>query len=298
MNIESKKYSTFEIWFLACRPKTLLASFVPVIVGSSLAVAEKNFSPLLSLVALIVALLIQVGTNFVNDLYDHLKGADNKNRVGPLRVLNSGLVSAKEMKRAIILIFVVAFSLGLVLVANSGLIILAIGILSIIAGIAYTAGPYPIAYNGLGDICSFIFFGLVGTVGTYYLNTNQISSIAFIAAIPVGALITNILVVNNYRDFEQDKVAGKKTLAVMLGKTFSLYEYIFLIAFSFLVPLIIYIHYNVSAWIFLPYVTFPFAYKLIIAMLQNNGAELNPTLELTAKLSVLFGFLFSLGFIL
>ncbi len=297
MQNSKKQLSQFQVWMLASRPKTLLAAFVPVIVGSSLAIAENKFKLLASVVALICALLIQVGTNLANDLYDYLKGADNKNRIGPLRVLNAGLVTPKKMKIVVFLVFSFTFLLGLYLVYHSGVIILIIGIVSILAGLAYTTGPFPLAYNGLGDIFVFIFFGVVGTVGTYLVNTNQISEISFIASIPVGALITNILVVNNYRDIEQDKLVGKNTLAVKLGKSFSRYEYLILTGISFFVPLLIYRFYSVSEWIFLPYLTLPIAYKLILMLFQYEGSALNKVLELTAKFSALFGLLFSIGFI-
>lgn len=296
--MQKKVYSKIEIWLLASRPKTLFAAFVPVVVGASLAYADGKISLYLSTMALICSILIQIGTNFSNDLQDFLKGADNKNRIGPLRVLNSGLVSEATMKNAIKIVFGFAFILGLIIVFNSGILILIIGIFSILAGLAYTSGPYPIAYNGLGDFASFIFFGVVGTIGTYYLNTGEISALSFIASIPVGALVTNILVVNNYRDIEQDKVSGKNTLAVKLGKTFTRFEYIILLTASFLVPLLIYMNYSYSLSIFLPYLTMPLAYKLIIMMFKYAGKDLNKTLELTAKFSALFGLLFALGFIL
>lgn len=283
------------IWILAARPKTLLAAFVPVIVGTSLAVAEGKYNLYVSSVALICSILIQIGTNFTNDLYDHLKGADTKERVGPKRALNEGWVTVAQMKFAIYFTFLLAFLMGLYLVYYAGPLILLIGILSIISGFMYTAGPFPLAYNGLGDLFVFLFFGFVGTVGTYFINTGYISSQALISAIPVGALVTNILVVNNYRDIEQDKRAGKQTLAVLLGKNFAFVEYCTLLASSFAVPLIMYIYYDLSYWIFLPYLTLPFAYKLIIMLLNFRGTELNPALELSAKLSALFGLLFSLG---
>jgi len=283
------------IWILAARPKTLLAAFVPVIVGTSLAVAEGSHNLFVSSVALICSILIQIGTNFTNDLYDHLKGADTKERVGPKRALNEGWVTVAQMKVAIYLSFLLSFLMGLYLVYYAGPFILLIGILSIISGFMYTAGPFPLAYNGLGDLFVFLFFGFVGTVGTYFINTGYISSQALISAIPVGALVTNILVVNNYRDIEQDKMAGKQTLAVLLGKNFAFVEYCTLLASSFAVPLIMYIYYDLTYWIFLPYLTLPFAYKLIIMLLNYKGTELNPALELSAKLSALFGLLFSLG---
>jgi 1,4-dihydroxy-2-naphthoate octaprenyltransferase len=291
-------YSQTTIWIMASRPKTLLAAFVPVIVGSSLAFMQGSFQPIAAFVALLCALLIQIATNFTNDLYDFLKGADNKKRVGPVRVLNAGLVTPVKMKFAIYLTFFLAFVLGLYLVYLTGTIILIVGILSIIAGLAYTAGPYPLAYNGLGDIFVFVFFGVVGTVGTYYVQVQEISALSFLASIPVGALITNILVVNNYRDIDQDRFTGKNTLAVKLGKTFSRYEYLILMISSFFVPFIFYIFYDISLWIFLPYLTLPLAYKLVIMLFELQGEQLNSTLELTAKFSALYGLLFAIGIVM
>jgi len=286
------------VWIMAARPKTLFAAFAPVIVGASLAVAEKNFDAVSSFVALLCSILIQVATNYTNDLYDHLKGADTKERVGPKRALNEGWVTASQMKMAIYLTFGTAFLMGLYLVYVGGPFILLIGILSIIAGFMYTGGPFPLAYNGLGDLFVFLFFGFVGTIGTYFINTGQVTSQALLASIPVGALVTNILVVNNYRDFDQDRKAGKRTLAVMFGKNFALGEYLILLGSSFAVPLIMFVYYDLNAWVFLPYLTLPFAYKLIIMLLNRHGSELNPALELTAKLSAIYGVLFSVGLVL
>lgn len=294
----AKTMNHYSIWILASRPKTLLASFVPVIVGSSIAYMEYSFNVSAAIVALICSVLIQVGTNFTNDLYDFEKGADTKTRVGPLRVLNEGFVTPKQLKIAIILVFLFAFSLGLYLVYLRGLLILLIGIISIIAGLSYTAGPFPLAYNGLGDVFVFVFFGVIGTVGSYFVQTGELSSIAIWASIPVGALITNILVVNNYRDIETDKLVGKNTLAVKLGKSFSRYQYVILIVVSFIVPIIIYIFYTVSYFVFLPYLILPWAYKLVSMLFKLEGQQFNYLLEQTAKFSALFGFLFSLGFIL
>ena len=287
-----------DSWLIASRPRTLLAAFVPVMVGSAVAFNEGKLKIILSLSALLCSLLIQVGTNFTNDLYDFLKGSDTTKRKGPRRVLASGLIYVGEMKTAIVLTFFTAFLIGLFLVYHGGFVILVIGILSILAGLAYTAGPYPLAYNALGDIFVFMFFGIIGTVGTYYLHTNDLSIVSFISSIPVGALVTNILVVNNYRDIEEDKTAGKKTLAVKLGKNFTRYQFIFLIVLSFLVPLILFIFFNVSIFIFLPYLTLPIAYKVISMIYTLNGTQLNSTLELTARLSAIYGLLFSAGIIL
>jgi 1,4-dihydroxy-2-naphthoate octaprenyltransferase len=285
----------YKSWIIACRPKTLLAAIVPVIVGSALAMHKGYFVLVFSLIALLCSLLIQIGTNFTNDLYDFLKGADSEDRKGPLRVLAAGLISVKEMKIGVTLIFSVAFILGLILVYEAGPVIFVIGILSIIAGIAYTAGPYPLAYNGLGDIFVFMFFGIAGTTGTYYIQVKEFSMASLLASIPVGALITDILVVNNYRDLEEDRTAGKRTLAVIFGKDFTRFQFIFLILTSFAIPAVLFFFFNFQYWIFLPYLTFPIAYKLIIMLYTLEGPQLNKTLELTAKLSALYGFLFAAG---
>ncbi len=295
MNQDLQNITKFQSWLLATRPKTLLAAFVPVLVGSALAINSGKFFLLNSLIALLCSLLIQIGTNFTNDLYDFLKGADNHKRKGPTRVLSSGLITVAEMKVGSFLIFFLAFLFGLYLVKSAGIVILIIGVVSIIAGIAYTAGPFPLAYNGLGDIFVFMFFGVVGTMGTYFLHTKEFSFLSFLASIPVGALITNILIINNYRDIDEDKAAGKNTLAVLLGRNFTRYQFIFFLIISFAIPAILFFAFHFHIWIFLPYITIPLAYRLILMIYTFDGLQLNKTLELTAKFSAIFGILFAAG---
>lgn len=286
------------VWLLASRPKTLPAALAPVFVGTAVAINANKLNIIAALIALICSVLIQIGTNFVNDLYDYIKGVDDENRVGPTRALAAGWISKTQMKRAIYFTFGSTFLLGLYLVYIAGWIVLLIGVLSIISGYAYTAGPYPLAYNGLGDIFVFIFFGIVATVGTFYVQAIEFSNFALIASIPVGLLITNILVVNNYRDAEEDKKKNKNTLSVKFGKSFSLFQYFISILISFLVPPVLYFSYYVTPFVLLPLLTLPLAIKLQIDMLKLSGMELNKTLELTAKLSVLYSLLFSIGIIL
>lgn len=288
----------FNSWLLASRPKTLPAAVIPVMVGSALAISSGKFYPALSVIALICSVLIQIGTNFTNDLYDFLKGADTKQRKGPTRVLASGLISVKEIKVGIAAVFGASFLLGLYLVYSSGPIILIIGIVSIIAGILYTAGPYPLAYHGLGDLFVFIFFGIVGTMGTYYLHAKEFSFLSLLVSLPVGALTTNILVVNNYRDIEEDMQANKKTLAVLFGRVFTRWQFFTLILLSYLTCLILYIKFDYSIWIFLPYITLPITVLLFRMLYKFKAEELNKTLELTAKFAGLYGLLFSIGLIL
>lgn len=295
---QAKEIGKFESWVLASRPKTLLAALVPVVIGSAVAAHHNSFKPLAATVALICSILIQVGTNFVNDLYDFLSGKDTDVRVGPTRALASGLISVKEMKIGVFLTFALTFLLGMYLVYLGGWLILLIGVFSIIAGIAYTAGPYPLAYNGLGDIFVFIFFGLIGTVGTYYVQTGAIQMIAFWASIPVGALITNILVVNNYRDIEEDKSNGKNTLAVIFGERFARLQYVAFMILSYAVLPVLYFTYKDSYYVYLPLLSLPVAVKLIRMIYSLKGTSLNNTLALTAKLSLIYGILFAAGILL
>lgn len=293
-----QQISKVKGWILASRPKTLLAAVVPVIIGSSLAYDVGKFHFFAALVALICSILIQIATNFVNDLYDHLKGSDTKERVGPERALANGWISVNEMKLGIFITFALAFLLGLYLVYLGGWIILVIGILSIISGIAYTAGPYPLAYNGLGDIFVFIFFGVIGTVCTFYIQAHYVDPLIFWASVPVGALITNILVVNNFRDIDQDRAASKITLAVKFGKIFAVGQYIFLVLISYAVPLIAFFIYDKEWFILLPLISLPLAVRLVKMLFTLKGTQLNKTLELTAKFSAIFGLLFAIGIIL
>jgi len=290
--------SKLEAWMLASRPKTLLAAFVPVVVGSSLAIYNGKFQTLSALIALICAVFIQIGTNLVNDLYDFLAGGDKKNRVGPQRAVASGLISVLEMRIGIIISFGLSFIFGLYLVYVGGLFILLIGVLSILAGIAYTAGPFPLAYNGLGDVAVLIFFGFVGTVGTYYVQAFEINGLVFWSSVPVGALITNILVVNNYRDREEDRLNGKNTLAVIFGERFTRIQYLIFTIISYAILIVVFFTFKKSFFVFLPFLSLPLSIKLVKMIYAFKGKELNKTLELTAKLSAIYGLLFAVGILL
>lgn len=295
---QANTITKFDAWIMATRPRTLPAALVPVLVGSSIAVHDCKFKPLAALVALVCAVLIQIGTNFVNDLYDFIYGTDKKDRVGPKRVVTAGLISISAMKRGIFVVFGLSFLLGMYLVYTTGWEIFILGIISIMAGIAYTAGPFPLAYNGLGDIASFLFFGLVGTVGTYYVQTDEVSALAFWSSIPVGALITNILVVNNYRDREEDQSNGKNTLAVLLGENFARLQYVVFMFVSYLILFVVFFTYKSSVFVFLPLLSLPLSIKLVKMIFTLRGRELNKTLELTAKLSALYGLLFAAGILI
>jgi 1,4-dihydroxy-2-naphthoate octaprenyltransferase len=298
INTQTNTISKFEAWILASRPRTLAAAIVPVVIGSSIAIHDDVFKPIAAIIALLCSLLIQIGTNLVNDLYDFLRGSDKNDRIGPLRASASGLLSKQEMNAGIYISFGLCFLLGMYLVNIGGPFILFIGVISIVAGIAYTAGPFPLAYKGLGDIAVFLFFGFVGTIGTYYVQSNTISALSFWASVPVGALITNILVVNNYRDREEDRSNGKHTLVVIFGETFGRMQYLFFMIISYAILFVVYFTFKKSLVIFLPLLSLPLSIKLVKMIFTLRGSELNKTLELTAKLSALYAFLFAAGILL
>lgn len=218
--------SSLAIWFSASRPRTLPAAVAPVLAASALAWRDGDFDGPAAFICLAFALLIQIGTNFANDYYDFVKGADTAERVGPRRAVASGLVRPATMKRVMIAVFVLAFATGLTLLGYGGWPLLVIGLASIVCGVAYTGGPYPLGYNGLGDVFVFVFFGLVAVGATYYVQAGMISSEAWIIGAGIGALAANILVVNNYRDVETDARAGKRTLVVRFGRRFALAQFV------------------------------------------------------------------------
>jgi 1,4-dihydroxy-2-naphthoate octaprenyltransferase len=210
--------SSARIWLEATRPRTLAAALAPVLVGTALAARADAVKWPAALGCLGFALLVQIGTNFANDYYDAKHGADNAARVGPRRAVASGLVRPATMRAAMIGVFAAAFLVGLGLMPYGGWPLLVVGVLSIACGVAYTGGPYPLAYHGLGDVFVFVFFGLVATAATAYVQMGELSVAALVAGAGVGALATNILVANNYRDMETDERAGKRTLIVLWGR--------------------------------------------------------------------------------
>jgi len=288
-----------NVWIDAARPKTLAAAFVPVLVGASLAWADHTFNTAASVVALLCAFLIQIGTNFANDYYDFVNGADTEHRLGFERATATGLVPARQMLWATIITMGLAFFLGLYLVWHAGWIILLIGVLSLIFGIAYTGGPYPLGYNGLGDIFVFLFFGIIAVMGTYYVNALEWSADSFWASLAVGALSVNILVINNLRDVEQDGPAGKKTLGVLFGEDALRWEYVAMLIIAFAVPPHFWYYYNYNPLIFLPWITLPPAGRLVyVIWTETDKRKLNEVLERTAQYMTLYGILFSAGILL
>jgi len=282
-----------EIWISAARLRTLPAAIVPVIVGTAVARACGGIAWGPALAALAGAIAIQIGTNFANDVFDAEKGADTADRIGPLRAVSAGLISAAAMKRAMIGAFAVASAFGLYLVASAGWPIAAIGIASIISGIAYTGGPWPLGYHGLGDVFVMVFFGFVAVCGTVYVQLHAVPALALWAAVPVGALATAILVVNNLRDRATDARAGKRTLAVRLGRRAVLVEYALLLAAAYAVPLALAIGHP---WRALPVITTPLAVvRLRQLAAASDGPTFNRLLAATGQLLLLHGLLFAAG---
>ncbi len=234
--MNEKSMSRARAWVLCARPQTLTAAAVPVLVGSAVAlrVGGFRFSP--ALAALFGAFAIQIGTNFANDVFDHEKGADTDARLGPPRAVAAGWLTASAVRRGMVVAFGVATLAGVYLVHDAGWPVVAIGVASVLSGIAYTGGPFPLGYHGLGDLFVLLFFGFVAVVGTTYVETHQAPLLAWYAAIAVGALATAILVVNNLRDRTTDEVAGKRTLAVRLGRSGALAEYVGLLLLAYAVP--------------------------------------------------------------
>jgi len=285
-------------WIAAARLRTLPAAAVPVPVGTACPHATRHVRWGPALAALGGSLAIQIGTNFANDVFDAEKGADGPDRVGPLRAVSAGLITASAMKRAMAAAFAVAAAFGLYLTLTAGWPIAVLGIISILAGIAYTGGPYPLGYNGLGDLAVMAFFGFVAVCGTVYVQTATVPCLAWVAAIPVGALATAILVVNNVRDRATDARVGKRTLAVRFGRRAALVEYAALIALAYAVPVGLAISER-APWTALPLLTFPIAVHRLRALLgATTGPEHNTILAGTAQLLALHGILFAAGLVI
>ena len=289
--------STRSAWWLAIRPATLTASAAPVLVGSGAAWAEGAFAIGPAVAALIGAFLLQIGANFANDVFDFERGADNADRLGPQRATQQGWISAAQMKRAMWLAFAGATGVGLYLTWVAGWPVLALGLLSIAAAYLYTGGPKPYGYLGLGDLSVFLFFGPGAVAGTYYVQALAVSELALLASLPIGALATAILVVNNLRDIETDARANKRTLAVRLGDQPTRTYYFALLAVAYAMPAVIWWRGLADAWVLLPWLSLPLAARLAARMRHEGGLALNGCLVHTARLEVVFGLLFALGLV-
>jgi 1,4-dihydroxy-2-naphthoate octaprenyltransferase len=294
---DPKPYRPSEVWLLATRPKTLPAAAAPVVLGTATAFNQGVFQLGPALAALLGALLLQVGANLANDVFDFQRGADVQGRLGPLRVTQEGLLTPTQVLLGMWLTFGLAALAGLYLIWVGGWPILVVGLLSILSAIAYTGGPFPLGYNGLGDLFVFIFFGLVAVCGTYYVQAGRLSALAVWTAIPAGVLVTAILVVNNLRDIPTDAAVGKRTLAVRLGLHGTRVEYRLLLVIAYLVPVLMVLLKVAGPWVLLAWISIPKALAVLRVVLEQEGRVLNTALAGTAQLALIYSLALSLGLV-
>ena len=289
--------SRIATWLAAIRPATLTAALGPVAVGTGLAAADGKLDVLPALAALVGAMLIQIGTNLFNDWADFEKGADTEERLGPARAVQRGWLSGRQVLSGAIMSFALAIAVGIYLVVHAGPWLVAIGLVSVLCGFAYTGGPAPLAYTGMGDIFVLGFFGVVAVSGTYFVQALTLTPHVVIASLAVGALATAILVVNNLRDRHTDARAGKRTLVVRFGERFGRGEYITLVAAAYAVPLSMFALTGQTGWL-LPLLSVPLAVHRVRQMLRTDGRALNAELGATAQLGLLFNGLLAAGVLL
>lgn len=286
-------------WFLATRPKLMPASMIPVLLGLAAAFhsQEGELNYLTATLTMLCGIGIQIVTNFVNDIYDFKKGVDKEDRLGPERVIAKGIITLKQMKIATIIVAAVTFLLGLYLVFLSDYIILVIGIISLFLAYGYTAGPAPLSYLGIGDLFVLIFFGIVATNGTYYIQTGYWSNEVFWMSLPLGFFAMNILSANNIRDAKTDKRAGKLTLPVRIGIKNAIMLYIVLTCLAYFTGA--YILFTMQDYVFaLPLLTLPLGYKMCLDIYRKTGKELNQVLIGTSILMTFYGLLMTISLII
>jgi len=282
-------------WLLATRPKTLLASFAPVAIGTALAWRDGGFHALAATAALAGAMCIQIGTNFCNDYFDHRQGADTEDRKGPTRAVQAGWISPRAMLGATVMMFAALALICVYLVSRAGWPIVVIGVASAIFGVLYTAGRYSLAYLGLGDPFVLLFFGPVAVAGTYYVQTLTVNKATLVAGLAPGLIAVGLLVVNNLRDIEEDRVANKKTLAVRFGATFVRWEYTLCILTAALIPFILWLKFGFSPKVTLAALSVGLSANVIRQVWTNDGEKLNPCLGMTAGLLLYYTILFCVG---
>ena len=288
-----------RLWILASRPRTLPAAIAPVLVGTALAAYEDEFHVLPFLAAMVGSTFIQIGTNLSNDYSDARRGADTEDRLGPVRVTAGGLMPPKHVLAGTYIAFGIAVAAGLYLAAVAGWELLVVGVASILAGVLYTGGPRPYGYEGLGELFVFVFFGIVAVVGSYYVQTEELRWEAFALAVPVGLLSSAILVVNNVRDIDTDRRAGKHTLAVKLGRERARVLFTAMVVLSFAAPVLILAFGGLTPWLLITLAALPLAVPLIKTVSsRSDGPALNGALAGTGRLLAVFSVLLSAGVLL
>lgn len=284
---------------MAARLRTLPVGLAPVLVGTALAGAEDVFHPLRFVAAVLGALFIQVGANLSNDYSDARRGADTEDRLGPVRVTAGGLVPPRQVLIATYVTFALAIACGAYLIAVAGWQLLLVGVASIVAGVLYTGGPRPYGYDGLGELFVFLFFGIVAVAGSYFVQTETLEWEAFALAVPIGLLASAVLVVNNYRDMDTDRRAGKKTLAVRLGRDRTRVMYAAMVYGAFLLTPITWVFGPLSPWVLLPLLSLPLAAPVVrLVRNRTDGPSLNEALARTGMLELVFCVLLSAGVLL
>lgn len=284
-----------QAWIQSTRPVTLATAFGPIMVGSGVAQHLGGMRLDTALAALFGAVFIQVGTNLTNDYFDVKKGSDREDRIGPRRGIHSGVLSAKEVAGGAVLAYLIAASFGIYLISVAGWPILLIGLVSIAAGVAYTAGRYALAYTGLSDAFVMLFYGFLAVGGSAYVQCLRWPALSIYAAIPVGSLATAVLVVNNLRDREQDKLSNKQTLAVRFGAGFARLEYASLMSLAYLVPVFLWLSGQASASVLFVFFTLPFAVYQTVSVYRRDGPDLNVQLAATGRLLLAHAALFAAG---
>ena len=290
--------SPLQVWVLAARPKTLPAAVAPVIAGTAVAYHEGGQQWLYAVLAMITALLLQIAANFANDALDFKRGADTAERLGPTRVTASGLITADGVIRATMFTLSLAVITGLPLAIRGGWPIFALGIAAIICAVAYTGGPWPLAYLGLGEVFVFLFFGLAAVTGTAYIQTKEVTALALVTAIPVGALAVGILIINNLRDIDTDRVAGKRTLAVRLGKRNTQLEYGLMLIIAAATPVVMWAVGWLDFWVVITLMWWPFGVSLWNQVTTRTGRALNPTLGNTGRGLLIYSLALSAALVL
>jgi 1,4-dihydroxy-2-naphthoate octaprenyltransferase len=296
---DTARPSVVRIWVMAARLRTLPVGLAPVLVGTALAGAEDRFHPLRFVAALLGALFIQVGANLSNDYSDARRGADTEDRLGPVRVTAGGLVPPRQVLIATYVTFALATVCGAYLIAVAGWQLLLVGVASIVAGVLYTGGPRPYGYDGLGELFVFLFFGIVAVAGSYFVQTEHLEWEAFALAVPVGLLASAVLVVNNYRDVDTDRRAGKRTLAVRLGRARTQALFAVFVYGAFLLTPVTWLFGALKPWVLLPLLALPLAAPLVrIVRNRTDGPSLNEALGRTGMLELIFCVLLSAGVLL